>query len=110
MCLQSRRGTRNPQVDRKQAKQMSYSSTCWCRLLFSFLLAGAVGWCWELLKWSLLFLIFYLMFGQELSARQADLRNLSTGTFDPLTALGGYMPGLVRMIHQNANKVSQEPC
>lgn len=42
---------------------------------------------------------------QELNARQADLRNLSTEAFDPLTALARYMPALVKTIAQNAHKV-----
>ena len=42
---------------------------------------------------------------QELNARKADLRNIETEKFDPLTALGRYMPGLVQAIRQNANKV-----
>lgn len=37
------------------------------------------------------------------------MRNLSTAKFDPLTALGSYMPELVHKIKQNAHKVTVKP-
>lgn len=42
---------------------------------------------------------------QELAARREELRNLETGTFDPMTAIGAYMPALVRRIRQEARQV-----
>lgn len=71
--------------------------------------------CWQLFYFPRYFLFlvshhiffFFLLFcsWQELNARQADLRNLSTKAFDPLTALARYMPALVQTIAQNAHKV-----
>eukprot|EP00903_Cladosiphon_okamuranus_P016265 g15001.t1 len=46
---------------------------------------------------------------RELAARQADLRSLETGNFDPLSAIAKYMPALVRRIQQEARKFQSPP-
>ncbi|CAM9671007.1 unnamed protein product [Ascophyllum nodosum] len=46
---------------------------------------------------------------QELLARQNDLRSLSSERFNPLTALGGFMPSLVHFISQHASEFQIRP-
>lgn len=62
-------------------------------------------------SFSILFSCFLVPYSrQELNARKAELRSLDTEGFNPLTALGGYMPGLVQMIRQNVDKVKTRVC
>ncbi|CAM9332422.1 unnamed protein product, partial [Ectocarpus fasciculatus] len=46
---------------------------------------------------------------KDVRSRQAEANRLQTETFNPLSALGGHMPGLVRRISQNADKFQSPP-